>query len=227
MKEIFLEFCQSNHYSVGDYALFQQALTHRSFSKDHNERLEFLGDAVLDTIISEALFKKSYAPEGELSRYRSLLVQGSMLSEISLELELDKLIRLGSGEEKSGGRQRESIMANVFEAVLGAVYLDLGFTKCQELVLNLYSSRLRDLEHLAEKKDPKTALQELLQKMNLGLPKYQLVKTTGEQHQQQFFVSCQVPNMQLTSEAFGASKKKSEQLAAKSMLELLQEKVNK
>ncbi len=135
MKLIFTRFCQVNDYSPDSHSNFQQALTHRSFSQDHNERLEFLGDAVLDVIIGEALYKKTQAAEGELSRFRSLLVQGSMLAEISLDLGLDEHLRLGTGEEKSGGRQRESILANAFEAVLGAVYLDLGFLACQSLVL--------------------------------------------------------------------------------------------
>jgi ribonuclease-3 len=201
---------------------FQQALTHRSFSKDNNERLEYLGDAVLDVVIGEALYLANpQADEGDLSRFRALLVQGDTLAEISREIALDSLLRLGAGEEKTGGRARDSILAGAFEALLGAIYLDMGFAACKNFILHLYQQRLEDVNQLGKNKDAKTALQELLQKKQLPLPVYSVIKTEGSQHQQQFFVECHIGNSQFTVQGQGSSKKKAEQQSALNMLEVL------
>lgn len=204
--------------------LFQRAVTHRSYSKENNERLEFLGDAVLDLIIGEALFQHDYGfTEGELSRLRALLVQGKSLAELALEVGLEKHLRLGTGEEKTGGRSRSSILAGAFEAVIGAVYTQLGFEQCEQLVLELFDSRLQNILDNKQQKDAKTSLQEYLQQQGLDVPVYKLEKTSGKQHQQIFYVQCSIKALKQTAKASGSSKKKAEQNAAKAMLLQLKE----
>lgn len=205
--------------------LYKQALTHRSFGKDNNERLEFLGDAVLDTVISKALYEQyPNATEGQLSRYRALLVEGSMLAQMAKAVGLPELIRLGAGEKKNGGSQRESILAGAFEAVIGAMYLSHDLSVCENWILSLYEQKLPELEQLVQIKDPKTTLQELCQKQFNVLPQYTVESVSGEQHQQQFEVLCQISGQDIRACAAGRSKKHAQQAAAEKMLQQLKGK---
>lgn len=214
------DFLQSLHYHVNDSALLQQAVTHRSFSTDNNERLEFVGDAVIDLIIAEALYNQfSDKPEGELSRYRAELVRSSTLADIAREIGLNQVIRLGDGERKSGGADRESILSGTLEALFGAIYMDSGMDRCQQLALSFFASRLQNIQNAAEKKDPKTALQELLQSRNKSLPQYELLKTEGKHHHQTFHIACYVSAFNKSVEAVGSSKKIAERNAAQLMLD--------
>ncbi|NRB37505.1 MAG: ribonuclease III [Pseudomonadales bacterium] len=217
------ELCLRLNYQADNVRLIEQAVTHRSFGGSNNERLEYLGDALLDLVIGEALFHQfAEQKEGVLSRYRAELVKGSALAELARELGLSHVIRLGSGEKKSGGADRESILADSFEAILGAIYLDKGFDYSKTLVLILFASRLQGIEVSAKNKDPKTALQEILQAQKYQLPLYQLEKATGQQHQQTFFVSCILQDLKKDVTEQGRSKKIAEQNAAASMLILLE-----
>ncbi|MCK5881678.1 MAG: ribonuclease III, partial [Sinobacterium sp.] len=210
-------------YSMNSDALFVQALTHRSFSKDHNERLEFLGDAILDLIIGEALYRQlPHVDEGKLSRYRAELVKGESLAKIAKVIDLPSLLRLGTGEDKTGGRQRNSNLAGAFEALIGAIYLDSNIEPCRQVVLYLFESLLLNIEVTANRKDPKTELQELLQSKKLSLPVYKLTQTQGEQHLQQFTVELCVDGCKEVVSAVGASKKQAQQLAAEKMLSILE-----
>lgn len=218
------ELCQRLNYEPENILLIAQAVTHRSFGDTNNERLEFLGDALLDLVIGEALFHQfSQQKEGVLSRYRAELVKGSALAKLGREIGLNEVVRLGSGEKKSGGANRDSILADSFEAVLGAVYLDKGFEYSKALVLMLFATRLQDIENAARDKDPKTALQEKLQASKLQLPNYQLERTSGPQHQQTFYVSCELQDISRKISEQGRSKKLAEQSAAASMLALLEQ----
>lgn len=177
-------------YHFSDKKLLEQALTHRSAYYKHNERLEFLGDALLNQIIAAALYHRfPEANEGEMSRMRASLVKEKTLAELAFELHLGDCLRLGSGELKSGGFRRESILADALEAVFGAVYLDGGFTACEAVVLRLFTVRLDKLDREASIKDPKTQLQECLQSTHRALPVYELVATEGDAHAQIFRVS--------------------------------------
>ena len=212
-------FLQTLPYQPADLAIIQQALTHRSFSADNNERLEFVGDAIIDLIIAEALYQKfADKPEGELSRYRAELVRSSTLAQLAREIGLNSLIRLGEGERKSGGAERESILSGTLEALFGAIYLDSNLHECKRIVLKLFATRLHTIQEAAHSKDAKTALQELLQARNLALPRYELLKTVGKHHHQTFFMSCHVAAFNKTVEAEGSSKKMAEQQAAGLML---------
>lgn len=197
-------------------------MTHRSFGKTNNERLEFIGDAALDLIIAEVLYLKyPELPEGQLSHMRSLLVKGEALAELSLKCGLGHFIKLGQGERKTGGHLRPSILADAFEALIGAVYLDGGFEACKALVLKLFNDKLSCIDQKREAKDAKTALQEYLQSKKMKLPEYALVKSAGKQHQQIFTMSCSIAELQVTVESSGASKKLAEQKAAQLMLDRL------
>ncbi len=212
-------------YQPKQQDLFEQALTHRSFSRDHNERLEYLGDAVLDLVIGEALYH--YYPshrEGELSRFRAVLVNGQYLAEKAKQLALNHYLRLGSGERKAGGSERESILAGAFEALLGALYLDASYEKTKTIILDLFADDLLAIEKMAQRKDGKTQLQELLQSAKHDLPDYQLVKTSGQDHQQTFTIRCDVASLALSATATGSSKKIAEQNAAENMLRLLEQR---
>lgn len=216
------DFLQSVHYQANDSALLQQAITHRSFSTDNNERLEFVGDAIIDLIIAQALYNQfSDKQEGELSRYRAELVRSSTLAEIAREIGLNQVIRLGDGERKSGGADRESILSGTLEALFGAIYFDAGIDYCQALAARLFASRLQNIQNAAEKKDPKTALQELLQSRNQSLPQYELLKTEGKHHHQTFYISCHVMALSKSVEASGSSKKIAERNAAQLMLDII------
>ena len=205
-------------YSFSDTRLLQQALTHRSAPGNSNERLEFLGDAVLDVVISEALFHSlPDAPEGDLSRLRASLVRDTSLAGIAADLGIGDYLILGSGERKTGGHRRQSILADALEALFGAVYLDSGFDTVAELVRRVFGAKLEDLPHADELRDPKTRLQEWLQARGAAPPEYELVNVTGKAHQQRFEVRCHVPEQEPTT-GEGRSRRTAEQQSARRML---------
>lgn len=200
--------------------LLAQALTHRSAGGAHNERLEFLGDGILNFVMAAALYDlRPEAPEGELSRLRASLVNGPSLAERARDLGLGASLRLGGGELKSGGERRDSILADTLEAVLGAVYLDAGFETARAVVLELYRERLGRLPDSEQLKDPKTRLQEALQGIGRPLPEYTVLEQTGEPHQRRFRVQCRVPDSGDCTEGEGRSRRRAEQRAAEYMLE--------
>jgi len=198
------------------------ALRHRSSGSRNNERLEFLGDSVLNFVIADQLFHlRPNAPEGALSRLRATVVREETLAEVARSLELGDYLVLGSGELKSGGFRRSSILADAVEAIIGALYLDQGFDVAQELVIRLFSDILEHLPEAAQLKDPKTRLQEYLQGRRRELPNYEVVDVQGQAHRQVFEVVCRVTNPQGETRARGSSRRKAEQAAAEKMLENL------
>jgi len=203
-------------------ALLEEALTHRSVGSRNYERLEFLGDAVLSFVVAEMLYREfDGATEGELSRYRASLVSGEALGGIALGLGLGEQLRLGEGELKSGGFRRISILADALEAVIGAVYLELGLPAARSAIERLFAGRVGELPDAAELKDPKTRLQERLQGRGLSTPRYEVVRVSGEPHEQSFTVRCEVPALGLGAEATGTSRRRAEQEAAALVLELI------
>lgn len=209
-------------YECKDAALLEAALTHRSAGGAHNERLEFLGDAVLNCVVAKLVFSEfGAADEGDLSRFRSSLVSGEALAVIAQEIQLGDQLRLGSGELKSGGFRRKSILADGLEALFGAIYLDGGFSAAQHVIERLFMPRLDRLPTAAELKDPKTRLQEALQAQGLPLPTYAVDAVTGEAHNQQFVVACTVEMLGLRTTASGASRRRAEQAAAQLLLDSL------
>ena len=209
-------------YQFKKPALLTTALTHRSAAKKNNERLEFLGDSVLSLVISEHLFDKlKKATEGELSRIRSSLVKGDKLAELAQDLQLGDYLILGSGELKSGGFRRSSILADTLEAIFGAVLLDSDFETCKQVILNLYKDELTSLPTAAAIKDYKTRLQELLQSRQLPLPVYDVTDISGDPHAQTFTVECSVTILDTPVTGKGSSRRKAEQKAASNILELL------
>ncbi len=210
-------------YECRDPALLEAALTHRSAGGPHNERLEFLGDAVLNCVVAMLVFREfGAADEGDLSRFRSSLVSGEALAVVAAEIGLGDQLRLGSGELKSGGFRRKSILADTLEALFGAIYLDGGFEAAAAVIERLFIPRLDRLPSAAELKDPKTRLQETLQARGLPLPSYIVESVSGEAHSQVFQVSCSVDALGLKTHATGASRRRAEQAAAQLMLEQLQ-----
>ncbi len=215
--------CSHLGYQFSNRQLIEKALTHRSASNNHNERLEFLGDAVLGMVIAKALFAKfPKVDEGQLSRMRSSLVKGKTLAVIAKEINLGDYIYLGEGELKSGGFRRASILADAFEAVIGAVYLDSGFDQTSQLILKLYNERLTELDPSEVTKDPKTRLQELLQSRRFSLPEYELLSVTGEAHEQTFEVVCVISEKSIKTVGTGSSRRNAEQLAAEKAFSELQ-----
>lgn len=195
--------------------LLKQALTHRSHSQSNNERLEFLGDGVLNCVVASLLYQRFPAlPEGDLSRLRAHLVKESALSQIAQSLSLGDALRLGEGELKSGGWRRPSVLADAVEAIIGAVFLDAGFAAAQALVTRLYGPLLEELDPKSVGKDPKTLLQEHLQGRKLPLPEYALLSTEGEAHCQIFHVECRIPKLDIRARGEGASRRAAEQQAA-------------
>ncbi len=208
-------------YSFSDVDLLQQALTHRSAPGASNERLEFLGDAVLDFVISEVLFHAlPDAQEGDLSRLRASLVRDTSLAGIAVDLDIGEHLILGSGERKTGGHRRQSILADALEALFGAVYLDSDFDTAAGLIRRVFEDKLEDLPHADDLRDPKTRLQEWLQARGEALPDYELVTVTGKAHQQRFEVRCQVPGQEAVP-GEGRSRRGAEQQAARRMLAAL------
>ena len=209
-------------HAFSDPAILARALTHRSFSADHNERLEFLGDAVLNLSVADLLFEKlSHLPEGDLSRVRANLVKQDTLHQLSVELGLPAVIRLGEGEMRSGGKKRPSILADALEAVIGAVYLDGGYVAAQALVRRLFKAVEINPTMAAIGKDAKTELQEWLQGRKLRLPQYRVVGTLGAAHQQSFDVECEIAELNLSERGIGGSRRAGEQAAAAAMLQIL------
>lgn len=212
------------NYEFQDAALFEQALTHRSARSKNNERLEFLGDAILDFVMSEVIYEaRPDAAEGDLSRLRSSLVRDRTLGELAVEIELGPYLILGSGELKSGGHRRESILADAMEALFGAIYLDGGFEAARNAILFAYERRMQDLPNAADLRDAKTKLQELLQSRKLALPRYDLVSELGADHKKRFVVACHVDEKKVTTEGESSSRRGAEQKAARMMLEKLGE----
>ena len=202
--------------------LLARAITHRSFSADHNERLEFLGDSVLSLAVSDLLYVRLGAlPEGDLSRVRANLVKQDTLHQLAVELGLPGVIRLGEGEVRSGGQKRPSILADALEAVIGAVYLDAGFSAAQSLVHRLFKAVEINPEMKAIGKDPKTELQEWLQGRKMNLPLYRVVATLGAAHKQTFDVECEIVELGLSERGIGGSRRAGEQAAATAMLQTL------
>jgi ribonuclease-3 len=206
-------------YSFNDLRLFENALTHRSAGSVNNERLEFLGDAILGFIIAEALCQQfSSANEGQLSRLRAEVVKGETLASLAHKLDLGVYLVLGVGELRSGGQSRDSILADALEAILAAIYLDGGYEAVKQVVFNLFQDKLKKLSLDTHTKDPKTRLQEYLQSRKLELPIYTVTDTEGEQHDQQFYVKCVVASLCLECEGKGSSRRRAEQDSADCML---------
>lgn len=217
------ELVKSLHYQFSNPALLKAALTHRSAGNDNNERLEYLGDAVLGFVVAELLYRKfPDASEGELSRLRASLVNRDSLASIARELKLGSYLTLGSGELKSGGYRRDSILADALEAILGAILLDSDFQRCSDCIHQLFTGRLDTMPDDAELKDPKTRLQEYLQARKLEVPVYEVISVFGKAHNQQFTVDCHVKALNQCTSGKGKSRRKAEQDAAQTMLSLLE-----
>jgi ribonuclease III len=218
-----LDIVQRNiDYQFSDPEKLKQALTHRSIGKKNNERLEFLGDAILSVTIAQYLFEQfPDACEGQLSRMRANLVRGETLATLAQTLELGNALLLGPGELKSGGHKRLSILADAVEAIIAAIYLDAGLAQAQKKVLQWYEPALSTISLGGIEKDPKSTLQEWLQARQLPLPHYELVETIGKEHQQTFIVRCCVADLKMSANGTSTSRRKAEQDAAKKTLEVL------
>jgi ribonuclease-3 len=208
-------------YLFGNADLLRQALTHRSFGAPHNERLEFLGDGVLNCVVAAVLFERfAQLPEGELTRLRASLVNQQSLFETAQQIDLGRHLLLGEGEVRSGGAQRPSILADALEAFIGAVFLDGGFAAARALVLRLFERPLAAADPLAVGKDAKTLLQEFLQARRIALPQYSVVATVGEAHEQSFRVECAIPELNIRTQGEGSSRRSAEQVAARRAYDL-------
>lgn len=211
-------------YAFAREELLNQALTHRSYGSPHNERLEFLGDSVLNCVIATILYERfGKLKEGELSRQRANLVRQESLALIAQSLDLGNYLRLGEGELKSGGFRRPSILADGLEAIIGAIYLDAGFDAARTAIERLFQPLLDQVDPKDSGKDPKTALQELLQGRKLPLPHYALVATRGEAHAQEFEIECTVPALDIRVSGQGGSRRAAEQAAARAAIDRLME----
>ena len=209
-------------YQFKNAALLTQALTHRSFAANNNERLEFLGDSVLNFIVAHQLYNRfNKLPEGDLSRLRAALVKESTLSEIAIDLNIGESLKLGEGELKSAGFKRPSILADALEAVVGAVFLDGGFGAAETLVLRLYAQRLDNIDPKIIDKDAKSQLQEYLQGKKIELPDYAVVAILGEAHAQTFKIECVIQKLHISAMGEGASRRIAEQQAAQLALETI------
>jgi len=207
--------CETLGYQFKDLKNLESALTHRSVKGENNERLEFLGDSIVNFIIAQALFEKfPKAREGKLSRLRANLVNGDTLAELAYEFDLGDFMLLGPGEVKSGGQRRHSILADALEAIIAAIYLDAGLDVCQQCVLSWYETRLADVTKTKNIKDPKTRLQEYIQSQKLALPIYSIATIEGDAHKQTFNVQCQVEGSDFISTGSGSSRRRAEQQAA-------------
>lgn len=209
-------------HRFADQKLLRSALTHRSFGTPNNERLEFLGDGILDCVIAAALYQRfSELPEGDLSRLRANLVRQDTLHQLALKLNLGEALRLGEGELKSGGAQRPSILADALEALFGAIYLDAGFDAAAAVVLKLYAPLLDALQPGKVSKDAKTGLQEWLQGRKKPLPRYVLLEASGAAHEQSFTVACELADPPLRTLGQGSSRRIAEQNAAEQAMKAL------
>jgi ribonuclease-3 len=221
LKNELQKLSQQLNYSFQNLQLLQCALTHRSVPGESNERLEFLGDAVLSFVVSAELYRlHPAAREGELSRMRSILVNGEKLAQFARELKLGDYLRLGVSETKSGGRGRESILADGFEAIIGAIFLDGGIEACKACILAWYGEAFESFSEVGVIKDPKSTLQEWLQARRLPLPFYEVV-TTGAAHAQTFYITCRVAGLPYETKGKSTSRRKAEQEAAIHYLEIL------
>lgn len=210
-------------YSFKHMRWLKQALTHRSFGVPNNERLEFIGDAILNYTVGRMLFDRfADQPEGALSRLRANLVNQEVLAEIARELDLGAVLCLGEGEMRSGGGERPSILADALEALFAAVSLDSNFAEAEAVVRRLYETRILAIDPAGPAKDPKTRLQEILQSRRIALPNYQILVQSGEAHAQHFRVICEVPALKLSCEGEGPSRRRAEQQAAEAMLTQLE-----
>jgi ribonuclease-3 len=210
-------------YRFNDPDLLSEALTHRSAGSFNNERLEFLGDSILGTIIAARLFERHpEASEGDMSRMRARLVRGSTLAEVAAGMDLGRRIQMGEGERKSGGFRRSSILADAFEALLGAIFLDGGYDACRAVILARFDPLIDALPDIDQLKDAKTRLQEWLQGRGRPLPEYRLLEESGEDHRKSFRVACRLADADLATEETGGSRRKAEQAAAARMLARLE-----
>lgn len=206
-------------HEFSDPGLLVRATTHRSFSADHNERLEFLGDSVLNLAVAGLLYERlSALPEGDLSRVRANMVKQDTLHQLALDLGLPDVLRLGEGEARSGGHKRPSILADTLEALIGAIYLDAGYAAAESLVRRLFKPVEINPQMAATAKDPKTELQEWLQGRKMKLPAYRVVGTLGAAHRQTFDVECEIIELGYTERGIGGSRRAGEQAAAAAML---------
>lgn len=226
MNEGLMALQRRLQHEFANPGLLMRAVTHRSFSVDHYERLEFLGDSVLSLAVSDLLYERlSALPEGDLSRIRANLVKQDTLHQLAVELGLPEVIRLGEGEARSGGQKRPSILADALEAIIGAVYLDAGFAAAQGLVHRLFKALEINPEMEAIGKDPKTELQEWLQGRKMQLPLYRVVGTQGAAHKQTFDVECEIIELNFSERGIGGSRRAGEQAAAAAMLQTIKAKV--
>lgn len=222
MKPPLDKLCRELQHAFHDMTLLETALTHRSVGSRNNERLEFLGDAILSFVISAELYSRfPEADEGTLSRLRSSLVKGDTLAGLARGLDLGNYLSLGSGELKSGGYRRDSILADALEAVFGAIYLDSDIDTIKTIILRLYDERISTATPHAELKDPKTRLQELLQSRHLPLPTYSVISVEGEAHAQTFVVRCDIEGLAEPTIGSASSRRKAEQAAAELALQAL------
>lgn len=206
-------------YDFRDPAVLRHALTHRSFGATHNERLEFVGDAVLNCVVGTDLYRRFPAlPEGDLSRVRASLVNQDTLARLARRLELGGDIRLGEGEQRSGGADRSSILADALEAVFGAVFVDGGYDAARSVIVDCYGDTLSRADPAVLGKDPKTRLQEWLQARKLPVPDYAVVATSGEAHAQVFDIECRIPSRSIVATGRGSSRRQAEQAAAEAAI---------
>lgn len=210
------------NYQFKDINLLKQALTHRSAGKSNNERLEFLGDSILGMVVAHELYKRfPYIAEGRLSRFKSHVVRGQTLGLIALNIKLSSLLILGSGELKSGGHNRKSIQADAVEAILGAIFLESGFNVVNTVILDLFQEYINEINPNDTLKDFKTLLQEHLQKFKQSLPEYELIKTTGKNHNALFSVKCLLKDQAIQVDQEAKSIKRAEQMCAEILLDKL------
>ena len=217
-----MSWCEQRfHYRFKDDILLQTALTHRSHSVDNNERLEFLGDAALDLVISELLYQSySGQTEGSLSRMRSSLVKGNTLAKLAKELDVGDYLILGKGENTSGGRERLSLLSDALEAMIGAIFLDGGYVAVKNVIIKIFDSRIQALDPKSEHKDHKSILQEKLQGEKQGLPVYSLVRSIGD-HNKTFVVECSIKSGEIVTQASGKTLRVAEQKAASKALQAM------
>ncbi|GEK72355.1 MULTISPECIES: ribonuclease III [Halomonas] len=223
MSNSLTQFSRRIGHDFAQPDLLELALTHRSYGGRNNERLEFLGDSIVNFVIAEDLFQRfPQAREGQLSRLRARLVKGQTLAELAREMEFGGHLRLGSGEMKSGGHRRDSILADAVEAVIGAIYLDAGMETARARVLAWYAERLEAINLQDTQKDPKTRLQEFLQSRQSALPRYEVISVEGEAHAQTFTVECHVEMLEEHTRGIGSSRRHAEQQAAEMALSRLE-----
>ena len=219
---------QALNYQFQTVGILKEALTHRSAAAKNNERLEFLGDSILNFVIAADLFTRyPTSSEGDLSRLRASLDNKEGLYIVSQNLKLGGYLILGSGELKSGGYRRNSILADTVEAIFGAVYMDSDLERCRELILQVYKEQLENIPDADSLKDPKTRLQELLQSRKLGLPEYDVIEVVGKAHNQQFTVSCIITKLNLKTQGKATNRRKAEQQAADKIISLVEDVFSK